>query len=158
MENVSKSFDSLVSRVPTMCHIAKLFCDPGSDKPNAFNDVLLFLSDEVTQKSSDFKTWMETSLPSETELMSDSCDTEAVQDFSEEVEELMSAVLMVIQKLRKQHVRDNEGVEKSVDEGTLCISFPDSCVSFYILCCHNYLSLLRNNASTINIDRCHTFS
>ena len=119
LENVSQSFDSLVSRVPTMHHIAKLFCDPGSDKANAFNDVLFFLSDEVTQKSSDFKTWMETSLPSETEIIPDSCDTESVKEFSEDVEELMSAVLMVIQKLKKQHVRDSEGVEKSVDEGTL---------------------------------------
>ena len=122
---MKKSFESLEATVPTMQHIAKLFCDPESEQPNAFNEVLFFLSAEVTEKSTDFRTWLEKYLDIEIQIPSDICDSEAVMEFAEVSEQLMSAILIVVQKLNKHHSKDkaDENDGKTTDEGNFTFAY-----------------------------------
>lgn len=118
VEEIGKLFSVLQAKVPTMQHIAKLFSDPNSDESNAFNEVLVFLSEEVRKKSHDFSSWMENCLKAEAELKGEDIDLEAVQEYSDEIEQLMAAILIVIQKLRKHHVKDtDDSHENSPDDG-----------------------------------------
>ena len=112
-------FECLETKVPTMQHLAKLFCDPESDQPNAFNDVLHFLSEEVSEKSGNFRSWIEECLDSTSQSTTESCDMDAIEKFGEETEELISAVLLVVQKLSKHHSTENEDLKEreATDDG-----------------------------------------
>ena len=106
-----------------MQHIAKLFCDPDcSDHPNAFNEVLFFLSSEVSLQWHTFVAWRERCEVEERETKTDVVDVEAVKEFAEEAEQLVASVLMVVQKLRKHHVTEtSDGEDKSAQEGIINI-------------------------------------
>ena len=112
-------FECLETKVPTMQHLAKLFCDPESDQPNAFNDVLFFLSEDISEKSGNFRTWIEECLDSTSQSTTASCDMDAVEKFGEETEEMISAVLLVVQKLSKHHSREKEdgNARDATDDG-----------------------------------------
>ena len=123
MEDAKKLFDQLKSKVPTMQYIANLFCDPDcSDQPNAFNEVLFFLSSEVSQQWDTFVAWRKRCEVEEGETQTDVVDIEAVKEFAEEAEQLVASVLMVVQRLRKHHVTEtSDGEDKSAQEGIINI-------------------------------------
>ena len=119
MEDAKKLFDQLSSKVPTMQHIARLFSDPEcSDQTNAFNEVLLFLSTETSQKWHTFNAWWDSCMVEDRETHSDGVDVEVVQEFARETEQLVEMVLMVVQKLRKHHVTETSGTEDT-EEGII---------------------------------------
>ena len=141
MEEAKKLFAQFKAKVPTMQHIAKLFSDPDSlDQPNAFSEVLFFLSSEVSQKWETFMAWLERCAAEDRETETDVVDLEAVQEYSEESEQLIAAVLMVVQKLRKHHVKKASDVEeKPAEEGTINIKNKSDIIAVIILkfenCC-----------------------
>lgn len=97
-----------------MQQMCKLFTDPDSNQPNAFTEVLHFLSDEIISKTSDFETWHKAT---EGQGQRNDLDSDRVCEFSEKIEQLISSILLVVQKQSKHHVAmETESVDDNAKE------------------------------------------
>jgi len=74
---------------------------------NAFTQVLHFLSDEVSRKTSEYNAWA-----SETKQSQGDVDSLDIGQFAGQVEELISSILLAVQKLKKQHMVTETQVEE----------------------------------------------
>jgi hypothetical protein len=101
IEHIKTVFTKVSAIVPTIQQISKSFTDPDSHNPNAFTEVLHFLSDEISSKSSEFETWLKVI---EGEGQMNDLDSDTVLDFSEKLEQLVASILLVVQKQSKHHV------------------------------------------------------
>ena len=100
---------------PKIEQISKQFSGPEPQShPNAFTEVLYFLCDEISGKSCDFNTWF---VSGESRAVKTK-NIEKVGEFSEQVEDLVSDILLVVQKLSKHHVTmETETGDLEGDEG-----------------------------------------
>ncbi|KAL4232858.1 AAA ATPase midasin [Mactra antiquata] len=86
---------------PRMQQLAKLFNDPDSSHPNAFTDVIYFLCNEITDQSKKLNTWIDNVEENCTEKKD--IDSNDLSQFADDVEQIVSSILLVIQKQTKLH-------------------------------------------------------
>ncbi|XP_053396218.1 midasin-like isoform X2 [Mercenaria mercenaria] len=116
IEHMKTVYAKLFAIVPSMQQLCKLFTDPDSSHPNAFTEVLHFLSEEINSKVSEFETWHKTI---EGQGQVNDLASDAVSEFSETLEQLISSILLVVQKQSKHHVTmETENIGDSPTEET----------------------------------------
>ena len=94
--------------------ISVQFGDPiCPDHPNAFTEVLHFLSNQISEKSRNFIRWFSDCEKNKGHVESEECSYE---EFSERTKSCVHHILISVQKLKKTHVSletdendDNEG-------------------------------------------------